>query len=250
MTQWSPWQTEIKQREDAILAAAKSVLLEGGYFGLTMERVAAASACPKGTMYQHFGCKEDLLVALAVECARKRLEMMERATAQSCQSRERVVALGEAVSLFTRLHPDDSRIMHMAIGPIREKASPQHLSELVHIEDREVALLHGILLDAVREGNLETQHDEMLKEMAFGIWALVDGAFTLIESNSPRQVLGIENPFSNLFRVFSVLADGYGWRPLFLELDWEESLARTRKAVFPEEAQQLYGEGNWHGDRG
>ena len=250
MTQWSSWQTEIKQREDAILAAAKAVLLERGYFGLTMERVADASTCPKGTMYQHFACKEDLLVALAVECAQKRLEMMERAAAHSCQSRERVVALGEAVSLFTRLHPDDSRIMHMAIGPIREKASPQHLNELVHIEDREVALLHGILEDAVKEGNLEPRHDEMLKEMAFGIWAVVDGAFTLIESNSPRQVLGIENPFSNLFRVFSVLSDGYGWRPLFHELDWEESLARTRKAVFPDEAQQLYGQGNWYGDRG
>lgn len=250
MTQWSSWQTEIKQREAAIRSAARTVLLERGYFGLTMERVAAASECPKGTMYQHFGCKEDLLVALSVECAGARLDMMERAAAHSCPSRERVVGLGEAVGLYTRLHPEDSRILHMATGPIREKASPQRLSELVQIEDREVALLHEILEDAVKEGNLEPLHDEMLKEMAFGIWALVDGAFTLIESNSPRQVLGIDSPFSNLFRVFGVLADGYGWRPLFHELDWEESLARIRKAVFPEEAQQLYGEGNWYGDRG
>lgn len=250
MTQWSSWQTEIKQREASILSAARTVLLDRGYFGLTMERVAIVSECPKGTMYQHFGCKEDLLVALAVESAGARLEMMERAAAHSCQSRERVVGLGEAVALYTRLHPDDSRIMHMATGPIREKASPQRLNELVHIEDREVALLHEILEEAVKEGNLEPLHDDMLKEMAFGIWALVDGAFTLIESNSPREVLGIDSPFTNLFRVFGVLADGYGWRPLFHELDWEESLARIRQEVFPKEAQQLYGEGNWYGDRG
>ncbi|HOD52371.1 MAG TPA: TetR/AcrR family transcriptional regulator [Candidatus Hydrogenedentes bacterium] len=250
MAQWSSWQTEIRQREESILSAARAVLLERGYFGLTMERVASVSACPKGTMYQHFGCKEDLLVALAVACAGARLEMMERAAAHSCPSRERVVALGEAVALYTRLNPDGSRIMHMTVGPIREKASPQRLSELVHLEEREVALLHRILQDAVREGNLTPQDDSVLKEMAFGIWALVDGAFTLIERNSPREVLGIDNPFSNLFRVFSVLADGYGWRPLFHELDWEESLARARKEVFPEEAQRLYGEGNWYGDRG
>lgn len=250
MTQWSSWQTEIKQREAAIRSAARTVFLERGYFGLTMERVAKVSECPKGTLYQYFACKEDLLVALSVECAGARLDMMERAAAHSCQSRERVVGLGEAVGLYTRLHPEDSRILHMATGPIREKASPQRLSELVQIEDREVALLYEILEDAVKEGSLEPLHDEMLKEMAFGIWALVDGAFTLIESNSPRQVLGIDSPFSNLFRVFGVLADGYGWRPLFHELDWEESLAKIRKAVFPEEAQQLYGEGNWYGDRG
>ena len=250
MTQWSSWQTEIRQREGVILSAARTVLLDRGYFGLTMVRVAAVSECPKGTMYQHFGCKEDLLVALAVKCAGARLEMMERAAAHSCQSRERVVGLGESVGLYTRLYPEDSRIMHMATGPIREKASPQHLNELVQIEDRELGILYDILEDAVKEGNLVPRHEEMIKEMAFGIWALVDGAFTLIESNSPRQVLGIDSPFSNLFRVFGVLADGYGWRPLFHELDWEASLARTRQAVFPEEAQQLYGEGNWYGDRG
>ena len=99
MAQWSSWQTEIRQREESILSAARAVLLERGYFGLTMERVASVSACPKGTMYQHFGCKEDLLVALAVACAGARLEMMERAAAHSCPSRERVVALGEAVAL-------------------------------------------------------------------------------------------------------------------------------------------------------
>lgn len=249
MTEWSTWQTGIRQREKAILSAARSVLLERGYFGLTMDRVATVSECPKGTMYQHFGCKEDLLVGLAVEYAGARLEMMERAAAQACQSRERVVALGESVGLFTRLHPEDSRILHMATGPIREKASPQRLNELVQIENREVRLLYDILEDAVREGSLVPRHDHVFAEMAFGIWALVDGAFTLIESNSPRQVLGIDSPFSNLFRVFGILADGYGWRPLFAELDWEESLARTRRSVFPVEAQQLYGEGNWYGDR-
>ena len=249
MTQWSSWQAEIKQREASILTAARSVLLERGYFGLTMERVATVSECPKGTMYQHFGCKEDVLVALAVEGAGTRLDMMERAVAYPCKSREHVLALGEAVSLYTRLHPEDSRIMHMAIGPIREKASPQRFGELVSIEDREVRLLYGILEDAVREGNLVPRHEDMIKEMAFGMWALVDGAFTLIESDSPRQVLGIESPFTNVFRVFNVLADGYGWRPLFDELDWEETLARIRREVFPEEAQQLYGEGNWYGDR-
>ncbi|HOF40485.1 MAG TPA: TetR/AcrR family transcriptional regulator [Candidatus Hydrogenedentes bacterium] len=250
MTEWSAWQTEIRHREEAILSAARTILLERGYFGLTMDRVAALSECPKGTMYQHFGCKEDLLVGLAVRYANARLEIMERAAAHRCRSRERVVALGEAVGLYTRLNPEDSRILHMATGIIREKASPLRLNELIQIENREIRLLYEILEDAVREGSLAPQHDQVLTEMAFGFWALVDGAFTLIESNSPWQVLGIGNPFSNLFRVFSVLADGYGWRPLFAELDWEESLARARKEVFPQEAQQLYGEGNWYGDRG
>ena len=85
--------------------------------------------------------------------------------------------------------------------------------------------------------------------MTFGIWALVDGSFTLIENDSPRTALGIQNPFTNMFRTFNTLADAYGWRPLFGEHDWEETLAEVRRKVFPEEAEAVYGTGNWYGDK-
>ncbi|MBX7259264.1 MAG: TetR/AcrR family transcriptional regulator [Candidatus Hydrogenedentes bacterium] len=41
--------------------------LKSGYHGLTMGRLAEAAECAKGTVYQHFSCKEDLSVALAAD---------------------------------------------------------------------------------------------------------------------------------------------------------------------------------------
>ncbi len=249
MLQLSERQLAIQERENTILDAACRVLLKQGYFGLTMEAVAKASECPKGTLYQRFGCKEDLLIALALRSFDRRLAMMTRGARYEGLSRERVLALGEAVSLFTRLYPDDSRIMHAATGPVREKATPERMRHLMEIEQRMIGILQGILKDAEAEGNLECRYEGMVTEMIFGIWALVDGSFTLIECDSPRAALGIQNPFTNMFRTFNTLADAYGWRPLFSEHNWEETLARVRRSVFPMEAQAVYGEGNWHGDK-
>ena len=77
----------------------------------------------------------------------------------------------------------------------------------------------------------------------------MDGSYTLIESGVTRNSLGLSNPITGMYHVFNVLADGYGWQPLFHEHDYEETLANVRKTVFPEEAQALYGAGNWYGDK-
>lgn len=239
MIQLSAKQIEIQQREATILTEARRILLERGYFGLTMDRVAQASDCPKGTMYQRFGCKEDLVLALAAESLERRLAMVARSAAYAGMSRERVVALGEAAALFARLQPEDLRILHAATGPVRENASPTRLDALVRVERAVVEILKGILEDAVREGDLPIRDTAVLNEMAFGIWALVDGSYTLIESGATRNALALSDPISSMFQVFNVLADGYGWRPLYADHDWEEVLANVRRTVFPEEIQRL-----------
>jgi AcrR family transcriptional regulator len=226
------------------------MLLESGYFGLTMDRLAEKTECPKGTMYERFACKEDLILALAVDCLKDRLAMMRRAAAYHGRPRERVVAIGEALALQARLHPDDSRILHTSLGPIREKAPEPRQNALIAVESETMSVVRDMLRDAVAVGDLVVQDEGVLDEILFALWALVEGSFTLIESNAPRSALGIENPFTRMFRAFNTLADGYGWRPLFVEQDWEEILAEIRRTIFPAEAQELFGEGCWYGDRG
>jgi AcrR family transcriptional regulator len=249
MQRLSPKQREIRERDEAILRCARELLLERGYFGITMDLIAEASECPKGTMYQRFGCKEDIVLALALGCLQERAEMMRRASAFEGRSRERVIAMGEAVTLYARLHPQDSQILHAATGPVREKATPHRLSALTQMENQSIDFLRSILRDAVLEGDLTLSGGATIEELAFVIWGLVEGCFTLIEAGVPQAVLGLGDPFSRMFRGFNVMADGYGWRPLFAEWDWEETLANVRRSVFPEETQQLHGAGQWYGDR-
>lgn len=244
----SPRQRARHERDLLILAAAKQILLERGYYGLTMDRVAERCECPKGTMYQRFASKEDIIIALALQCLRHRLDMVHRASAFSGRPRERMTAIGEAVGLYSRLYPDDSRVLHAATGPIREKASAFRVAELIRSEAETVAVLRGILEDAVTCGDLCLAGEIRIEALVFAFWSLVEGSYTMIESGVPENALGIQNPFYEIWNVYIRLADSYGWKPLHTLPEWKDRLAEVRRSVFPEEAQRLYGAGNWHGD--
>jgi len=52
------------EREDLILQAAEDVFVEKGYYNASMDEIAARVGIAKGTLYLHFACKEDMVVAL------------------------------------------------------------------------------------------------------------------------------------------------------------------------------------------
>lgn len=243
-------QQEVLDRDTRILDTSRRMLLSHGYYGMTMDRIASACDCPKGTMYQRFTCKEDIMAALALECSQRRADLMRRAATFPGPTRLRMGGVGEAMGLYERLNPDDSTIIHLATGPIREKASAQRAIALREMEHGLVDFVEGILSEAIAHGELELPSGASIQEMAFALWSLVDGGYRLNESDTPQQALGIEYPVRALWVIYNRLADAYGWRPFFADYDWEEAMAEIRRAIFPEEAQQLYGEGCWYGDAG
>ncbi|MBI2421756.1 MAG: TetR/AcrR family transcriptional regulator [Candidatus Hydrogenedentes bacterium] len=249
MHRLSPKQTQLLQRDEEILLVARVLVLEQGYYGVSMDRIAKAANCPKGTVYHRFASKEDILVALATACLERRNDMMARGAAFEGRPRERFLALAEGISLYSRLHAEDSQILHNAMGPVHQKASPLRVAALMEAERQVIRIARGILAESVRVGDLAAGDDELLDEIVLGSWGLLEGGFTLIESGIAQQALNAKEPLSKVWRYFNRAADAYGWRPLFSEWDYEESLARIRQSVFPEESQRLYGEGQWYGDR-
>lgn len=53
-----------EEKREAILTAAKSLLLEHGYASTSLEMIAERSGIGKPTIYRHFGSKEDLAEAV------------------------------------------------------------------------------------------------------------------------------------------------------------------------------------------
>ena len=67
-----------QEREAQILRVARSVLQEHGFAELTMDRIADAINYSKAVVYQHFPCKEEIVLALAMQTALIRLKLYER----------------------------------------------------------------------------------------------------------------------------------------------------------------------------
>ena len=72
MNQLTRKQREFEQREQLILKIAREMLIQQGYLGLRMDHIADRIEYSKGTIYQHFPNKEEIILALANSAMNKR----------------------------------------------------------------------------------------------------------------------------------------------------------------------------------
>ncbi|MCP4641677.1 MAG: TetR/AcrR family transcriptional regulator [bacterium] len=227
-------------REALLLDAGRKLLLKGGYHGLTMARVAEATSYSKGTVYHHFSCKEELIIALAARSYEKQRDLVDRAALFKGRPRERMVAVGEATAIFARLYPDDARIFQVVNGEaITQKASEEALRRLRDGAHHNLNVMHGILRDAVVQGDLTLRDNVPPEELVFHFWLLGEAGKAASSSWMPPQEMGIDDAFGSIMHTGTVLGDGYGWRPLSTEWDYAATLARVREEVFPRECRRI-----------
>lgn len=85
------------EREQLILQAANELLLECGYHDTAIDDIAARVGISKGTIYQHFSSKEEIVAALFQRGMRKALETLETIFASEGTPREKLDAVIRAL---------------------------------------------------------------------------------------------------------------------------------------------------------
>ena len=100
-------QREMERRTSEILRVARPILITEGVQGLSMDRVASQMEYAKGTIYNHFPNKEEIVLALAVESMELRRNLFEQSAFVAGPARFRMMALGAACEFFTSHCTDD-----------------------------------------------------------------------------------------------------------------------------------------------
>jgi AcrR family transcriptional regulator len=95
---------------DAMLDAARDLLLEAGSWSATMDAIAQASGAPTGSLYHRFGSRDELIARLWVRAVH-RSQATFIAALQPEDARE--AALGAALSIFDFCdeHPADAQLL-------------------------------------------------------------------------------------------------------------------------------------------
>lgn len=221
------------------------MVISQGYHGISMDRIAEQLEYSKGTIYNHFSCKEEIIIALAIETMETRLAMFERAASFDGFHRERLTAIGVASEYFIKLFPDHFKLeCILRSESIWEKTSEARQSLLRNCETRCMAIVGGVIRDGMSSGNLVLPKDMTPEEMVFGLWAMTTGAFTIIMSSDPLTDIGIKTPFFQVRRHLQTLMDGYGFTPLTTEHDYSETVERINQKVFPNESKRASIESN------
>lgn len=237
--QLSPKQREIRAREENILEVAREMFFDGGYYNLTMGKIAQRINCAKGTVYLHFPCKEDIILTLAERAHEARYAVFQRAMTFEGRSRERMLAFALAAEYFARLYPGGIQIIRTITRSFRAKVSAEREKRFEEVEQRVLNYILQMVSQGVAEGDLVLKPGMSAGSIAWGLLALADGGHGVILSGVSLEGLGIEDGWTVLTVFLNKLSDSVGWQPLSTQWDYSASLDRIKRETFSEEARAL-----------
>lgn len=228
-------QREFAERERLFLEKTRELICGDGLLQVQMARIAEACDYSTGTLYQHFASKEDLLVALLAERAEERIELFRRAAVWDATTRDRMFAFVAADVVFVKRNPEYFRLEQLAqTEVVWSRASPARRRAYIETLGPVSALALEIIGDAVEHGDLEP-NGAAPEEIAFGLWAVVEGTHSLAHTQGLLDPFEIEDPYRSMSRNMHRLLNGLGWRPLVdvsRDADCEAYRSRLLKEVF------------------
>ncbi|MFT3780690.1 MAG: helix-turn-helix domain-containing protein [Nibricoccus sp.] len=231
--------SELEHRENDLLRVARRLFLTKGIDGLTMERLAASTKYSKGTVYQHFSSKEDVLAALCVETGKLRHRFLERAALFKGRSRERALAAAKADYLVYRLHPDYWRAEQlMDVLSLTSKISPERRASLDAMVERSAGIALGIIRDGISSGDLVLPAGLTPEKLLMALFGLARGLYLFNADDAAVAKWTSDLPATQQ-QLFSCACDGFGWHPFRQDWDYDETVQRIWREVFPVEAAQL-----------
>jgi len=233
-------QRDLFLREALILDAAQAMLHQYGYNYLTMDRIAETVEYSKGTIYNHFASKEDLVCTLCCRSIARLIDIFERAYNFKAGTRERYSAIGIGYSLYHQLNPMDSKnIQALKSNAVREKVSKEKLNEMESLEFKITQIAQKIVQEAIDNGDLDQKYQKDISTIVFGCWAMHYGALLLDQSDMPLHELGFSPVVNMLWQNANVYLDGYQWQPLSTVTDSKKLFKKISSVLFKDEIQRM-----------
>src|SRR5712664_3079968 len=105
-----------RQREELILLSTEEVLVEKGYYEMSMDEIAARVGIAKGTLYLHFAKKEDLVFALLEREIGRLHQILTLAKAQETSVRGKLEFLVQ--TLYQQLVESPNKLLYAIFSSI------------------------------------------------------------------------------------------------------------------------------------
>lgn len=230
----------IADREQELMVIAEEIMELHGFSGLTMDKVVSACSCSKGTVYNHFGSKEDLFCALCVKSMKKMLVLFKRAIEFDGNCREKMLACHYAYRLHALMNPTLFMAVLASKAPaVQEKASKERLDEQDRLDHEITMMCDELHQEAVREGDLKVGLGLSVASLVFASWAMAFGSNSLIMMTSEFEGIERVKKDTALLINASLLMDGMQWRPLSSEWDYQGTWRRIGEEIFAKEVAEL-----------
>jgi len=229
-------------REQELIHLALDILHKDGLAGLTMDKLTAHSDYSKGTIYNHFSCKEDVLSAIGISCLVELEQLFSRAMAFQGNTRERLIAVHFAYMLHARLKPEQFMcVLSCKTAAVAEKASKQHRQLSIDKEKKLFESLNNLVSEAQKNADLDLKKLTLgANAVTFSIWSMSFGSLSLLMNAVDSQLIKKVNSQDVLLNNINITLDGLNWKPLSAQWNYNKTIERIKNEVFAEEIQALY----------
>lgn len=238
MTTGSRKERQFQAREHLILEKADLRIRKDGYLGLNLDGLADEVEYSKGTLYQHFKSKEDLVLGVVNRHFEIRRDFFQRAFDMKGQTRERLFAFGIGDFVLSELLPHAFSIGQLAhTGSIWDKCSEKRQRHHDQLADACFELAFRLAEEAKALGDLAPDSPSP-RQIIWGIVSLSKGAH-LLDDLGLVEAGSNDGPKHFLIDNYHRFLDGAGWRPLLHEHDYQSVEKMIRDTLFAKEFAQL-----------
>ena len=180
---------DFASRRQRIISTAKNLLTQNGFNQVTLDDIAAEIEFSKGTIYNHFGSKEELYAHVLLEMLDHLLERLQAAADSASTAIEGIKYCLEAYLQFYSQHREYFHLLFFFDLFSDRYRLPEEL--LYEIRNRKLRCLF-MLQRFIRQGigRREIKEDLPPRRVAMILWGMGNGIINLVESGQmPKKNL-------------------------------------------------------------
>jgi len=234
MNMLSRKQREIEQRHTLILETAKTLFALHGYHSVTMDMIAKEMEYSKGTIYQHFGCKESIITHLCIDFYSLIHDLLETVVEdKQLNPRLQMLLVQEIFILLNNFCQADVQLKNLAAAEPFCVKVPEDLTETSN--ELEVSIFQSvveIVVRAVEEKQLVLNIPLTPVDVALGCWSMVNGTFMIIDAKSCAATLELPRADHLLRKNSHFYLEGIGWKSFSLTSKMREQIAEHLESFY------------------
>jgi hypothetical protein len=165
-----------------------------------------------------------------------RSSFFDRAAKFPGNARERMTCLGYAYELYFTLYPGHFNSERIIEAPeVQEKISPKRRMSAKSQDEHCFKVMLEMISSAEIEGNLRFPKGLSAQALCFNLWSATSGAYSKLAAHFELPGMTQKELLLSVRHNTWLLLDGYRWKPLSSEVDYEKVIKRARKLIFPEQ---------------
>jgi AcrR family transcriptional regulator len=170
-------QIEFAKREQEILKAAVSLFENPHWETVTVEQISKKAEIGKGTVYKHFGCKEEIYARISISFLHRMLAAYDALPEQS----EPVDVIREIIRVsFEQFleNPAEARVsFYCKRFDFRERLTAEYREEFDQVDELFASYIGSILEPGIESGLFP---EMPIEQLTMGLEATFDGAISTI----------------------------------------------------------------------